>query len=43
MLQFQPDSSQCEYFPYRRREVLEHLLRWKADILVAGDSMMRQV
>ncbi len=43
VLNFQPDSSQCEYFTYRRQEVLQHLQRWDADILVAGDSMMRQV
>ena len=43
MLHFQPDSGECEYFSYRRHEILEHLLRWNADILVAGDSMMRQV
>ena len=43
MLHFQPDGGGCEYFPYRRREVLAQLLRHNADILVAGDSMMRQV
>ena len=43
VLDFQPDGGQCEYFTYRRQEVLQHLQRWDADILVAGDSMMRQV
>jgi len=43
VLHFQPDAGDCEYFPYRRREVLAQLLASNADILVAGDSMMRQV
>ena len=43
VLHFQPNGGECEYFPYRRREVLAQLLASNADILVAGDSMMRQV
>jgi len=36
-------KEQCAYFEYNRHEVLDFLQGQKMDILVAGDSMMRQL
>lgn len=39
---FAPDSG-CEYFQYTRGEVLEYFQGEATDILVVGDSFMRQL
>mmetsp|Transcript_3550 Transcript_3550/g.10331 ORF Transcript_3550/g.10331 Transcript_3550/m.10331 type:complete len:816 (-) Transcript_3550:2377-4824(-) len=36
------ESAGCSYFNYRRAEILDKLLGENIDIVVAGDSMMRQ-
>lgn len=39
---YAPDSG-CEYFQYTRGEVLEYFQAEATDILVVGDSFMRQL
>ncbi len=39
---FEPDSG-CRYFQYTGAEVLQHFQGAATDILVVGDSFMRQL